>query len=183
MKLLLVFILECVLHLLELSGWSLRLGGFIIILVIIIILLNMMVWMHPPAQKVPAVVARSWTGVTRGGMTLYKLCCLSSSSCRSQQPLWEPKLSAMQPVGAILFLCCCALLALVTCEGRYFSPTAFWHCFSLLTSASAVLAVMSLYFVRLENHIASSSVALPVKSQCLQNLGKTTHAQTFCLWS
>lgn len=52
------------LHLLELSGWSLRLGGFIIILVIIIILLNTMVWMHPPAQKVPAVAARSWEGVT-----------------------------------------------------------------------------------------------------------------------
>lgn len=60
---LLVFILECVLHLLELSGWSLRLGGFIIILVIIITLLNTMVWMHPPAQKVPTVAARSWEGV------------------------------------------------------------------------------------------------------------------------
>lgn len=58
------------LHLLELSGWSLRLGGFIIILVIIIILLNMMVWKHPPAQKVPTVVARSREGATSGGMTV-----------------------------------------------------------------------------------------------------------------
>lgn len=70
MNLLLVFILECVLHLLELSGWSLRLGGFIIILVIVIILLNMMVWMHPPALKVPAVVARSQEGVSREGWLL-----------------------------------------------------------------------------------------------------------------
>lgn len=70
MKLVLVFILECVLHLLELSRWSLRLDGFIIILVIIIMLLNMMVWMHPPAQKVPTVVARSREGATKGGMTV-----------------------------------------------------------------------------------------------------------------
>lgn len=69
MKLLLVFILECVLHLLELSGWSLRLGGFIIISVIIIILLNTMVWMHPPAQKVPTVAARSREGTAREGVT------------------------------------------------------------------------------------------------------------------
>lgn len=70
MKLVLVFILERVLHLLELSRWSLRLDGFIIILVIIIMLLNMMVWMHPPAQKVPTVVARSREGAIRGGMTV-----------------------------------------------------------------------------------------------------------------
>lgn len=123
---LLVFILECVLHLLELSGWSLRLGGFIIILVIIIILLNAMVWMHPPAQKVPTVAARSWEGTAREGVTVFpKLFLLpfttgTVAAWALSTGLW---LWALQPFAGIQFFVLSP--AVSQREGRYLSPAAF----------------------------------------------------------